>query len=130
MKADDPSSKDTAETSGEGANPASPQKEEPLVSAAGAAKTANKAINETARKYLAAAGIKFDLDDVQNRICDRPLFYLAIAASVGFVVGGGMASKWGLALLGMAGRWAAAETATNLGRQVLRQAAGGGAAPA
>jgi hypothetical protein len=55
MKADDPSSsKDTAGTPGEGANPESPQKEEPLFSAAGAAKTANKAIDETARKYLAA----------------------------------------------------------------------------
>jgi hypothetical protein len=38
MKADDPNSKDTAGTPGEGANPESPQKEEPLFSAAGAAK--------------------------------------------------------------------------------------------
>ena len=129
MKADDPSSKDTAGTPGEGANPESSHKE-PLVSAAGAAKTANKAIDETARKYLAAAGIKVDLEDIQNRIRDRPLFYLAIAASVGFVAGGGMASKWGLALLGLAGRRAAAETATNFGRQMLRQAVGGGTASA
>jgi hypothetical protein len=41
MNADDPSSKDTAGTPGEGANPESSQKE-PLVSAAGAAKTATK----------------------------------------------------------------------------------------
>ena len=68
MKADDPSSKDTAGTPGEEASPGSPQKEEPLVSAAGAAKTANKAIDETARKYLAAAGIKVDLEDIQNRL--------------------------------------------------------------
>jgi hypothetical protein len=130
MKAHDPSSKDAAGTPGEGASPESPQKEEPLLSAAGAAKTANKAIDETARKYLAAAGIKVDLEDFQNRIRERPLFYLAIAASVGFVAGGRMASKWGLALLGLAGRRAAAETATNFGRQMLRQAAGGGAASA
>jgi hypothetical protein len=128
MKADDLSSKDTAATSGKGANPESPEKEEPLVSAAGAAKTANKAIDETARKYLAAAGIKVDLEDFQNRIRERPLFYLAIAASVGFVAGGGMASRWGLALLGMAGRRAAAETATNFGRQMLSQAAARGPA--
>ncbi len=127
MKADYLSSKDTAGTSEEGANPEGPEREEPLVSAAGAAKTANKAIDETARKYLAAAGIKVDLEDFQNRIRERPLFYLAIAASVGFVAGGGMASKWGLALLGMAGRRAAAETATNFGRQMLRQTAAGGA---
>jgi hypothetical protein len=130
MKANDPSSKDTAGTLGEGAGPESLQKEEPLASAAGAAKTANKGIDETARKYLAAAGIKVDLEDIQNRIRDRPLFYLAIAAGVGFVAGGGMASKWGLALLGMAGRRAAAETATNFGRQMLRQAVGGGTASA
>jgi ElaB/YqjD/DUF883 family membrane-anchored ribosome-binding protein len=129
MKTDDPSSKDTAGTPGEGANAESSQKES-LVSAAGAAKTANKAIDETARKYLAAAGIEVDLEDIQNRIRDRPLFYLAIAAGVGFVAGGGMASKWGLALLGLAGRRAAAETAPNFGRQMLRQAAGGGAASA
>src|SRR5437660_10459821 len=104
MKAEDPSSKDTAGTPGEGASPESPQNEEPLVSAAGAAKTANKEIDETPRQYLAAAGIKVDLEDLQNRIRERPLSYLAIAASVGFIAGGGMASKWGLELLGLAGR--------------------------
>jgi hypothetical protein len=130
MKTDDPSSKIPPGPLGKGASPESPQMEEPLVSVAGAAKTANKAINETARKYLAAAGIKVDLEDIHNRIRDRPLFYLAIAAGVGFVAGGGMASKWGLALLGLAGRRAAAETATNFGRQMLRQAAGGARASA
>ena len=49
---------------------------------------------------------------------------LALAAGAGFVIGGGMASKMGIALIGLVGRKAAAETATNLGRQVLRQAAG------
>jgi hypothetical protein len=41
-----------------------------------------------------------------------------------------MASKMGLALLGLVGRKAAAETATNFGRQILRQAAGGAKAGA
>ena len=73
MKADDPSSKDTAGTLGKGPTLKALTKE-PLVSAAGAAKNANKAINETARKYLAAAGIKVDLEDIQNRIRDTAAF--------------------------------------------------------
>jgi hypothetical protein len=120
MKTDDLSSKDPADTLGE----------EGVLSAAGAAKNANKAIDETARKYLAAAGLKVDLEDIQNRIRDRPLFYLACAAGVGFLAGGGIASKWGMALLALAGRRAAAETATNFGGQMLRQAARGARASA
>jgi hypothetical protein len=130
MKTDDPSSKIAPGPLARGASPEGEQIAEPLVSAAGAAKTANKAINETARKYLAAAGIKADLEDIQNRIRDRPVFYLVIATGAGFVAGGGMASKWGLALLGLAGRRVAAETATNFGRQMLREATGGARASA
>jgi hypothetical protein len=130
MKIDNPSSKDTSVTLGEGPSPESPQQEEPLFSAAEASNTANKAINETARKYLAAAGIKVDLEDVENRIRERPLFYLAIAAGVGFIVARGITSKWGLALLGLAVRRAATDTASNFGRQMLRSATGGGAASA
>jgi len=122
MKTDDPSS-----TPEEGASPGSLKNEESLVSAAGAMKTANNAINKTAQKYLAAAGINADLEDIQNRIRDRPLYYLTVAAGVGFVAGGGIATKWGVALLGLAGRRVAAQTATNFGSQMLRQAAGGGA---
>lgn len=125
MKPDALSSKDAAETLEETASPESPQSEELLLSAVGAAKSANNAINETARNYLAAAGINVELEEIQNRIRDTPLFYLVIAAGLGFVAGGGMASKWGLALLGVAGRRAAAETARNFGRQMLRQASGG-----
>lgn len=130
MKTDDPSSKDTATPHGDEISPETPQQDEPLVSAAGTAKSANKAIDETARKYLAAAGSKIDLEDIQNRLRARPLFYMAMAAGVGFVAGGGTASKWGLTLLGLAGRRAAAETATNFGGQMLRQAAGGARASA
>jgi hypothetical protein len=50
---------------------------------------------------------------------------MAISVGVGFVAGGGMASKLGLMLLGVAGRRTASETAKNFGRQVLRQAVGG-----
>jgi hypothetical protein len=123
-KSDDLSWKDTVETPVEGTSSERSQTEEPIISAAGVAKTVNRAINDTAQKYFTAAGIKVDLEDIQNKIRDRPLFYLAIAAGAGFVIGGGMASKMGVALIGLVGRKAAAETTTNLGRQVLRQAAG------
>jgi len=122
MKKEDPTGKDASESSAEGARPEESQGEESMAS--GAAKTANSAMKDTAYKYLGATGIKVDLEDVENKIRDRPLFYLAIAAGSGFVIGGGLATKIGLTLLGLAGRKAAAETATNFGRQVLRQAAG------
>jgi hypothetical protein len=128
MNPDDPSSTNTVGSPEEGGSSGSPQKEEPLLSAAGTMKTANNAINETLRKYLAAAGI--DPENIQNRIRERPLFYMAGAPGVGFVAGAGIASRLGLTLLGLAGRRAAAETATNFGRQVLRQAAGGARASA
>jgi hypothetical protein len=123
MKSDDPNQKDSVEATVEGTGPERSQAEEPIVSAGGAAKAASRAINDTAQKYLAAAGI--DLEDLQYRIRERPLFYLVIAAGAGFVIGGGLASKMGLMLIGLVGRKAAAETATNLGRQVWRQAAAG-----
>jgi hypothetical protein len=128
MKTDDPSSKDAAGTYGEGANADSSQKE-PLVSAAEAAKTANKAIDETAGNISPPPESKSTWKTFRTGF-EIGRFYLAIAAGVGFVAGGGMASKWRLALLGLAGRRAAAETATNFGHQMLRQAAAGDAASA
>ena len=95
---------------------------------AGGAKHANKAINQTFQKYLAAIGL--DLDDVQERIREEPILCMAISAAIGFVAGGGMTSKLGLMLLGLAGRRAATETAANFGHQVLRQAAGNARASA
>jgi ElaB/YqjD/DUF883 family membrane-anchored ribosome-binding protein len=124
MKTDDPTRKDTDEARTEVTGPEESQTEESIASAAGAAKTANRAMKDTAEKYLDAAGIKIDWKNIEKRIRDRPLFYLAIAAGAGFVIGGGMATKMGLALLGLFGRKAFAETATNFGRQILRQAAG------
>lgn len=101
--------------------------EEPLLSAAGAAKTAHKAVNETLDKYFAAVGL--DLEEIQERICEKPILYMVISAGIGFVAGGGMSSKLGLTVLGFAGRRAATETATNFGHQVLRQASRGVRAP-
>jgi hypothetical protein len=99
--------------------------EESIAAASGAAKNASRALKDTAQHYLDAAGINIDLKDVEKGIRQRPLFYLALAASAGFVIGGGMATNTGVALLGLFGRKAAVETAINFGRQVLRPAVRG-----
>jgi hypothetical protein len=104
--------------------------DESIAAAAGAAKKASRAVKGTAQKYLDAAGIKIDWKDIEKRIRDRPLFYLAIAAGTGFVMGGGMATSTGVALLGLVGRKAAVDTATNFGRQVFQQAISGAEAAA
>jgi hypothetical protein len=130
MKTDEPTRKDADESGMERTGPEWSQTDESIASAAGAARTANQAMKDTAQKYLGAAGLKVDLENLEKKIRGRPFFYLAISAGVGFVTGGGMASKMGLALLGLVGRKAAAETATNFGRQILRQAAGGAKAGA
>jgi hypothetical protein len=135
MKTDDPNRQDADESRVEGTGPEESKAEESkadesIASAAGAVKTANRAMKDTAQKYLGAAGIKVDLQDIENKIRDRSLFYLAIAAGAGFVIGGGMATKMGLALLGLVGRKAVAETTTNFGHHILRQAAGGAEAAA
>jgi ElaB/YqjD/DUF883 family membrane-anchored ribosome-binding protein len=125
MKTDDRTHKDAEEFHAEESPRQGSADGESIVSAAEAANKASRAVRGTAQKYLDAAGIKVDWKDIEKRIRDRPLFYLGIAAGAGFVMGGGMATSRGLALLGLVGRKAAVDTATNFGRQVLRQAVGG-----
>ena len=92
-------------------------------SASMAAETANKAVRDTAQKYLNAAGINVNLQDVEERIRGRALFSFGIAAAIGFVLGGGLATRPGVMMLGLFGRNAARQAATNMGRKVS-QAAG------
>ena len=130
MKTDDPTEKGAGEPHAEAAGAEGSEAEESIVSATGAAKGASRAVKDTAQKYLDLAGVKVDLKATEKMIRDRPLFYLALAAGSGFVIGGGLATKTGVALLGLFGRKAAVDTATNFGRQVLRQTVGGGEAAA
>jgi hypothetical protein len=104
--------------------------EETIASAVGATGKANRAMKETAQKYLDMARIKVNLDDIEEKISGQPLLYLALATSAGFILGGGMGTNIGIMLLGLFSRRAAAETATNFGRQVLRQAISGAEASA
>jgi ElaB/YqjD/DUF883 family membrane-anchored ribosome-binding protein len=125
MKTDDPTEKGAEEPYAEEAGPGGSEAEESIASATGAAKKESRAVKDTAQKYLDVAGVKVDLEATEKRMRDRPLLYLALAAGSGFVIGGGLATKTGVALLGLFGRKAAVDTATNFGRQVLRQAVGG-----
>ena len=118
MRTDDPIEKGAGEPNAEEARPEGSEAEESIASATGAAKKASRAVKDTAQKYLDLAGVKVDLEATEKRIRDRPCFYLALAAGAGFAIGGGLATKTGVALLGLFGRKAAVDTATNFGRQV------------
>jgi hypothetical protein len=140
MKIDKKAKKDAVETSAresgakgsdiEEYNTAKSTTEESIASAAGTTSKANRAMKETAQKYLDMARIKVNLDDIEGKISGQPLLYLALATSAGFILGGGMGTNIGIMLLGLFSRRAAAETATNFGRQVLRQAISGAEASA
>jgi ElaB/YqjD/DUF883 family membrane-anchored ribosome-binding protein len=118
MRTDDPIEKGAGEPHAEEAGPEGSETEESIASATETAKKASRAVKDTARKNLDVAGIKVDLEATEKRIRDRPFLYLALAAGAGFVIGGSLATKAGAALLGLFGRKAAVETATNFGRQV------------
>jgi hypothetical protein len=130
MKTDNPTEKEAEEPRAEESGRTESGPEESIASGAGTAKKVSRALKDTAHKYLDAAGLKVDLDDIEKRIQDRPLFCLLLAASAGFVVGGGLTTNMGVALLGLFGRKAAVETGTSFGRQVLRRAVSGGEAAA
>ena len=53
-------------------------------------------------------------NSVEKWIRDRPLPSAAIAAAAGFIIGGGMASRPGVAMLALLGRKAAKQAATNM----------------
>ena len=55
----------------------------------GIARTANKAVRDSAQKYLNAAGINVDLGNLEQRIHSRPLLSVGLAAGAGFAFGGG-----------------------------------------
>jgi ElaB/YqjD/DUF883 family membrane-anchored ribosome-binding protein len=89
-------------------------------SAATVAQKADQAVRDTAQKYISRTGIKVDLEQIENTIRANPLPSLAIAAATGFVVGGGTATRAGLALLALFSRKVARETATNLITGMIR----------
>ena len=77
------------------------------------AEKTDRAIVNTAQRYLKSRGVDFDLREVEKTIREKPLSAAALAATVGFIVGGGLATRPGLAMLILFGRMAAKETAVN-----------------
>jgi ElaB/YqjD/DUF883 family membrane-anchored ribosome-binding protein len=87
--------------------------EETTIPTAGTAKKADDAVRETAQSYVDRTGLKLDLRQVEKIIHDKPLHSAAIAAAIGFIFGGGIATRPGWAILALFGRKAARHTATN-----------------
>ena len=75
------------------------------------AEKADEALRDTAERYLNRRGFDIDLRRVENSIRDRPLSSAAIAAGAGFVVGGGLATRPGIAILILFARIAVREAA-------------------
>lgn len=91
-------------------------------SQAGVANAANRAMRDTAQKYLDAAGVKLNLANIEARVRERALLSVGIAAGVGFVLGGGLATRPGVILLGLFARTAARQSAAAIGRPVMQNA--------
>src|ERR1700722_18838486 len=75
---------------------------------------ADRALRDIAQKYIDRAGMKVDLKKVEQRIRENPFPSTGIAAAAGFVVGGGLVTRPGSALLALFGRRAVRETMTNV----------------
>jgi|ERR1700733_10932711 len=57
------------------------------------------ALRNTVQNYLERAGIKLDLEHFESNIRQQPLIAAAIAATAGFIFGGGAITRLGSALL-------------------------------
>ena len=55
-----------------------------------------------------------NIDETEDFIRDKPIVSAGIAAAAGFIVGGGLTSRAGVALLFLFGRKLAGELTTNL----------------
>ncbi len=84
------------------------------------AEKTDRAIVDTAQRYLRRRGVDFDLRQLEKTIREKPLSAAAIAATAGFIVGGGLATRPGLAMLMLFGRMAARETAVNFVTDMVR----------
>ena len=84
------------------------------------AEKTDRAIVDTAQRYLKRRGVDFDVRQLEKTIREKPLSAAALAATAGFIVGGGLATRPGLAMLFLFGRMAAKETAVNFVTDMVR----------
>src|SRR5258708_10539208 len=78
-----------------------------------AAEKADKALVDTAQRYLRRQGFELDLRQVEKSIRDQPRSAAAIAATAGFIAGGGLATRPRIAMIVLFARVAARETPAN-----------------
>jgi ElaB/YqjD/DUF883 family membrane-anchored ribosome-binding protein len=78
-----------------------------------AGKTAT-AIKSAAQQFFDDRGIRLNIAETEDFIRDKPIVSAGIAAAAGFIVGGGLISRPGVALLFLFGRRLAGELTTNL----------------
>jgi hypothetical protein len=64
---------------------------------------AEQAIKRTARRYITKAHLRIDLAQEEHAIRSKPLESVAIAASLGFILGGGVTTRLGIVALGTFG---------------------------
>jgi hypothetical protein len=85
-----------------------------------AAEKADEALRDTAERYLNRSGFDLDLRQFEQSIRERPLSSAAIAAGTGFIVGGGLATRPGIAILILFARIAAKEAAFDFVTALVR----------
>jgi len=102
-----------------------PDREESVLPSAGVSDKSDKTLKQFAQKCLDAAGFKVDLNSIEETIRSRPLYYLSLTAGAGFVMGRVLSTATCMAALRQFGRNAAAQTASNWGRQVLQHGLSG-----
>ena len=79
----------------------------------------NQAIRTTAQQYLDRTHIQLDLSQEENFIRSKPLQSVAVAAGIGFILGGGVTTRLGIVLFGMVGNRVFRVTAFNLARDIV-----------
>jgi ElaB/YqjD/DUF883 family membrane-anchored ribosome-binding protein len=80
-----------------------------------------ESVKTAAQQFIKDKGINLELGEVEKFARNKPLAALAISAAAGFIIGGGLATKTGLALMALLGRRAATETATNWATGMMRR---------
>jgi ElaB/YqjD/DUF883 family membrane-anchored ribosome-binding protein len=93
---------------------------ESLTSAKKVAEKTDRVLVDTAQRYLKRRGVDFDVRQLEKTIREKPVTAAALAATVGFIVGGGLATRPGTAMLVLLGRMAARETAVDLVTGMVR----------